>query len=77
MAKQASAIFDEGVEIFLSVVDILDEKIFEGHATIRFLNVALESRVQAFQGLTCNMRHDLVANRLNRRMKRNSQCELL
>ena len=77
VAKQASAIFDEGVEIFLSVVDILDEKIFEGHATIRFLNVALESRAQAFQGLTCNMRHDLVANRLNRRMKRNSQCELL
>ena len=42
VAKQASAIFDEGVEIFLSVVDILDEKIFKGHATICFLDIALE-----------------------------------
>ena len=36
VAKQASAIFDEGVEIFLSVVDILDEKIFEGPLFSRY-----------------------------------------
>ena len=42
VAKQAPAVFDEGVEVLLGVVDILDKQIFEGHAAIRFLDVALE-----------------------------------
>ena len=42
VAKQAPAVFDEGVEVLLGVVDILDKEIFEGHAAIRFLDVALE-----------------------------------